>query len=57
MAAKVEEEFHDFYKYTPSLPAAITFMALFSIATSLHVHQLVKSRSWLLLPLAIGGIC
>lgn len=57
MAEEANGEFHDFYKYTPSLPAAITFITLFLVSTCLHIHQLLKHRAWFLIALVTGGIC
>ncbi|KAG5287257.1 7-aminocholesterol resistance protein RTA1 [Histoplasma ohiense] len=51
-----EEEFHDFYKYVPSKPAAIIFIVLFLSTTSLHTFQLVKKRVWFFIPVVLGGI-
>ncbi|KAK2748751.1 hypothetical protein FQN57_000332 [Myotisia sp. PD_48] len=51
-----EEEFHDFYKYTPSKAAAATFIVLFLITSALHFFQLIKSRVWFYIPLFLGGI-
>ncbi|OJD15370.1 hypothetical protein AJ78_04375 [Emergomyces pasteurianus Ep9510] len=51
-----EEEFHDFYKYTPSKAAAIIFIALFLPTTGYHTFQLVKKHVWFFIPVVIGGI-
>ncbi|KAF3491975.1 uncharacterized protein GIQ15_01492 [Arthroderma uncinatum] len=51
-----DDEFHDFYKYTPSKPAAITFIALFLISSAAHLFQLVRGRVWFFVPLVVGGI-
>ncbi|KAM5455645.1 hypothetical protein MaudCBS49596_001546 [Microsporum audouinii] len=51
-----DEEFHDFYKYTPSKAAAIAFIALFLISSIVHLFQIVKGRVWFFIPLLLGGI-
>ncbi|KKZ63099.1 hypothetical protein EMCG_00309 [[Emmonsia] crescens] len=51
-----QEEFHDFYKYTPSKAAAVVFIVLFLPTTSFHTFQLVKKRVWFFIPIVIGGI-
>jgi hypothetical protein len=46
-----------FYRYDPSLPAAVIFIALFAISTSLHAFQVLRKRTWYFLPFVIGGFC
>lgn len=46
-----------FYYYEPSMPAAIIFAVLFALATLLHTYQLVRSRTWFMIPFVVGGIC
>ncbi|EEQ91511.2 RTA1 domain-containing protein [Blastomyces dermatitidis ER-3] len=50
------EEFHDFYKYTPSKAAAIVFIILFLPTTGFHTFQLVKRSVWFFIPVVVGGI-
>ncbi|CAI6331005.1 unnamed protein product [Periconia digitata] len=45
-----------FYRYHPSLAAAVVFIVLFAITTGLHVYQIIRKRTWYFIPLAIGGI-
>lgn len=45
------------YHYDPTIAGAVIFVLLFSVTTAIHFWQLLKSRCWFLLPLAIGGIC
>lgn len=45
------------YRYTPSLPAAITATAIFGILTVGHLWRMLRSRTWFCLPFAIGGVC
>lgn len=52
-----DEEFHDFYKYTPSRTAAIIFIALFLISSVIHLFQIIRGRVFFFIPLFIGGIC
>ncbi|WQF85843.1 Putative RTA-like protein [Colletotrichum destructivum] len=44
------------YHYDPSIAAAVIFVLLFLATTLLHCWQLVKSRCWFFVPLAIGGL-
>lgn len=43
-----------FYHYEVSTVAAIVFVVLFGLATMIHVFQLIKTRTWFMLPFAIG---
>jgi hypothetical protein len=45
-----------FYYYTPSSPAAGIFVGLLGVSTLLHFYQLVRTRSWFMIPFLIGGI-
>lgn len=45
------------YRYDPSLPAAIVFIVLFALAFSIHLVQLLRSRTWYFIPFVIGGLC
>ncbi|OOF96851.1 hypothetical protein ASPCADRAFT_129909 [Aspergillus carbonarius ITEM 5010] len=44
------------YYYTPSAAAAGIFVVLFGISTILHFYQLMRTRSWFMIPFFIGGI-
>ena len=44
-----------FYRYDPSEAAAILFSILFVLTTSLHFYQLLRTRTWYLIPLLVGG--
>lgn len=46
-----------YYRYTPSIPAASAFVVLFAVTTGLHTYQLARTRTWILLPLVLGGYC
>jgi hypothetical protein len=43
------------YHYNPSMAAAIIFCALFTLTTFLHFYQLIRTRTWYLIPLFVGG--
>ncbi|PYI05695.1 RTA1 like protein [Aspergillus sclerotiicarbonarius CBS 121057] len=43
------------YQYNPSMPAAVIFAALFMIGTLLHTYRMIRTRTWFLIPLVIGG--
>jgi hypothetical protein len=45
-----------FYYYTPSAAAAAIFVVLFGLSTLLHFYQLVRTRTWFMIPFLIGGI-
>ncbi|KAJ5613370.1 hypothetical protein N7510_006564 [Penicillium lagena] len=44
------------YYYTPSGPAAGIFVALFGLVTIVHFYQLIRTRTWFMVPFCIGGI-
>ncbi|KAL6880730.1 RTA1 like domain-containing protein [Trichoderma novae-zelandiae] len=43
-----------FYRYTPSVAAAVIFCILFFASTVIHFIQMWKTKSWYLTPLVIG---
>ncbi|PVH97369.1 RTA1-domain-containing protein [Periconia macrospinosa] len=45
-----------FYRYEPSIAAAVIFIVLFAITTLLHIYQIIRRRTWYFIPLAVGGI-
>jgi hypothetical protein len=45
-----------FYYYIPSSPAAGIFVGLFGVSTLLHFYQVVRTRSYFMIPFLIGGI-
>ena len=47
----------NYYKYDPSKAAAVIFFILFLGTTSLHTYQLMRTRTWIVIPLNIGGFC
>ncbi|KAF5563650.1 7-aminocholesterol resistance [Fusarium napiforme] len=46
-----------FFEYLPNKPAAISFVALFGIATLAHLVFLFIFRAWFFIPFILGGIC
>lgn len=44
-----------FYYYSPSLAAATIFIVVFALTTGMHVFQMLKTRTWFLIPFFIGG--
>ena len=47
----------EYYKYDPSMVAAVIFIALFSITGFLHIYQMFSTRTWFFIPFVIGGLC
>ncbi|KAK5168099.1 uncharacterized protein LTR77_006667 [Saxophila tyrrhenica] len=45
-----------FYYYHPSMAAAVIFIILFGATTATHFWQLLRSRTWFMIPFLIGGI-
>ncbi|KAI5276961.1 hypothetical protein E4T47_00050 [Aureobasidium subglaciale] len=48
--------YHNVYPYDASVPAAVLFAILFFIMSILHLYQLVRTRTWYLVPFLLGGI-
>jgi hypothetical protein len=46
-----------FYRYPPSLPAAILFCILFLIASAIHGFQVWRTKTWYMLIFLAGGLC
>ncbi|KAH0419613.1 hypothetical protein CcaCcLH18_14346 [Colletotrichum camelliae] len=44
------------YHYDPTVAGAVVFVFLFLATTILHFWQLIRSRCWFLIPLAVGGV-
>ncbi|CAG8902465.1 unnamed protein product [Penicillium egyptiacum] len=44
-----------YYRYSPSLAAAIIFTVLFGLTTFAHLYQLARHRTWFFIPFVIGG--
>ncbi|KAJ0416426.1 RTA1 like protein-domain-containing protein [Aspergillus carlsbadensis] len=45
-----------FYHYDPSMGGAVLFTLLFIATTSYHAFQMVRARTWFLIPFVIGGV-
>ncbi|KAL2828575.1 RTA1 domain protein [Aspergillus pseudoustus] len=45
-----------FYRYDPSMGAAVLFIFLFISTTGYHIIQMFRSRTWFFVPFVIGGI-
>ncbi|MCJ1279667.1 hypothetical protein MMC21_007491 [Puttea exsequens] len=43
------------YHYNPSVVAAVIFIVLFACTTGLHTYQFIRTRTWIMIPLLIGG--
>lgn len=52
--ANNDNDFED-YHYNPSIAAACIFTALFFLITLLHFYQMIRTRTWVLIPFVIGG--
>jgi hypothetical protein len=46
-----------FYRYYPSLPAAVIFVVLFFATTIWHMIQTKRAKTWYFIPLIVGGVC
>ncbi|KAI7285791.1 RTA1-domain-containing protein [Hortaea werneckii] len=44
-----------YYDYVPSMAAAIIFVILFGASTGWHIWQMIKTKTWFLVPFLIGG--
>lgn len=45
------------YRYNPSMAAAVIFTILFLLISGLHLYQMFRTRTWILIPFVIGGFC
>ncbi|XP_014560824.1 hypothetical protein COCVIDRAFT_88395 [Bipolaris victoriae FI3] len=43
------------YRYNPSMAAAVIFTILFLLISGLHLYQMFRTRTWILIPFVIGG--
>lgn len=46
-----------FYRYVPSVAAAVIFCLLFLVATGLHLFQMFKTKTWFLTAMVFGCLC
>lgn len=47
----------EYYKYDPSVAAAVIFVILFLCSTAFHIWQMIKRRTYFFIPFIIGGLC
>jgi hypothetical protein len=45
-----------FYYYAPSSAAAGIFAGLFGLSSIFHFYQLIRTRTWFMIPFLIGGL-
>ncbi|KAJ5715765.1 uncharacterized protein N7483_012946 [Penicillium malachiteum] len=45
-----------YYYYNPSEAAACIFVVLFGLSALMHFYQLIRTRTWFMIPFLIGGI-
>ena len=57
MAGDTVDNWFKYYRYDPSMAAAIIFIVAFLATTILHFYQLVRTKTWIVTPLLVGGIC
>ncbi|KAJ4258780.1 hypothetical protein NW762_007867 [Fusarium torreyae] len=46
----------NYYRYEPSLPAAIIFIVILGSSSILHLFQVLKTKSWFFLPFLVGSL-
>lgn len=46
-----------YYNYVPTMAGAIIFILLFLVATVIHFYQMIRTRTWFMIPFCIGGVC
>ena len=57
MADQPNAQGFEYYRYDPSMAAAIIFTILFFFTTLIHFYQFVRTRTWIMIPLLVGGFC
>lgn len=55
MADQPNAKGFEYYRYDPSMAAAIIFTILFFFTTMIHLYQFVRTRTWIMIPLLVGG--
>lgn len=55
MGVRTSEDVFEYYRYSPSIAAAVVFILLFAATSVLHAYQLVRTRTWSFLPVVVGG--
>ncbi|KAH7075849.1 putative RTM1-like protein [Paraphoma chrysanthemicola] len=43
------------FRYNPSMAAAVIFIILFLLISTLHLYQMVRTRAWIFIPFVLGG--
>jgi hypothetical protein len=53
-----ETQYGDFklYRYDPSMAAAVIFIILFILVTTLHFYHMIRTKTYFFVPLVMGGI-
>ncbi|KAL0935466.1 RTA1 domain protein [Colletotrichum truncatum] len=46
-----------FYRFEPSMAAAVFFCIVFILTTALHLFQMIRTKTWYLTAFVIGGFC
>ena len=57
MGADYETALFSFYRYYPSLAAAIIFTLIFFASSAYHGYQLYRRKTYFFVPFLIGGVC
>ncbi|KAF2260282.1 RTA1-domain-containing protein [Lojkania enalia] len=47
---------HNYYAYSPSIPAAVIAIIVFSILFLLHTFRLLKTKTWFCIPFVVGAL-
>lgn len=47
----------NYYKYEPSMAAAVIFIITFSASSLLHAFQIIKTKTWFFIPFLVGSLC
>ncbi|KAK4498124.1 hypothetical protein PRZ48_010780 [Zasmidium cellare] len=45
-----------YYYYTPTMAGAVIFILLFLVTTIIHFYQMIRTRTWFMVPFCIGGL-
>jgi hypothetical protein len=45
------------YHYEPSVIATIPFAVLFALTSVIHIWQMIRPRTWYMIPFIIGALC
>lgn len=52
-----QQEYFALYRYTPSIPAAAVFIAVFVVLSVWHGILLFRHRAFFFIPFTIGLLC